>query len=255
MDAITEPTNRTNHSIQLARLSPAQHSDTSFYLFEEKDTTYLVKLYLHEHGEEASLREKRGLLHWRAHGFFVPGVYHRVLPQLKNPHVVMDYIQTETLADFISRHTSKAEIYPRIRQILQSNAARHRLSLQRSDASLIHSDLHPDNILIDAESFYYIDFATPHKDKSVLELVSLEVERFMIQLLRVMGKESMPSLTELLVAAYSGQEAVLTRIVEKHDLHPCIRMVKSIRESLRRDAQIRRYQLADVFKKTMNYSN
>lgn len=76
------------------------------------------------------------------------------------------------------------------------------------------------------ECFYSIDFESQLKEGDVGELISLEVEKFTIRLLRIIGRDYLPEISQMLVSAYSDQEQMLEAIVGRHYKHPLRRFIK-----------------------------
>jgi len=233
--------------IMLTQFSPAHNSETEFFLFTENGVQFLVKRYMGVEGGMHRDREKARMLHWKSHDLFVPTVYEKSVSQVGGVYLVMDYLPGSTLGELVVSESSRSQIYRWVELVLRCNAARHRLSMMRSDALLIHPDPNPYNVLIAGERIQYIDFESSVKNTSLDELISLEVERFVLRLLRLLGDEHVQDLSKMLVSAYDGQEAVLERIIENNHVNMLVRKFKNFRKSMI-ERPIGRYELSTALR-------
>ena len=213
--------------MELHPFNPAHHSRSELYTYHADGRRWLVKRYLEEQADERCQREEARIKHWELHGFSVPGLRASRQSYFDDPNLVMGFIDGITLGEWLESILASGECFlEQISAVLVEHAARHALATERSDSMLIHPDPNPFNILMAQGFFYSIDFESPLKDRALDELISLEVEQFILRLLRVVGAEHLEAVSDVLVRAYSGQEPILERIVRCHYKHPIVRYIK-----------------------------
>lgn len=240
--------------MKLTSFEPPRFTESSLFRAESDGQKYLVKSYL---GARADFRcdlEARKLRHWAALGFSVPAVFDIEVADLKQPYLVMGYIESVTLAQFLQQsncHLDKKRTL--LASVFECNARRHQLALKTNDSLLIHTDPNTDNILVTNQAFFHIDFEHPTKEKSLRLAVAQEIAAFARRVASNMEKQHLPETVASLLSAYDHDHRLFSHVVALTKGRP-LQVIHRFKDRKRKRANpllVTRYDIADAISKQL----
>jgi tRNA A-37 threonylcarbamoyl transferase component Bud32 len=240
--------------MQLTSFEPSRFTQSSLFRATSNRCEYLVKSYL---GPRADLRrdlEARKLRHWAALGFSVPAVFDIEVTQLKQPYLVMGYIESVTLKQFLQQpECQPQEQTSLLASVFECNARRHRLALNTNDSLLIHTDPNTDNILVTDQLFFHVDFEHPARETSITLAVAQEIATFARRVASHMDREQLPETVASLWSAYDHDQRLFGQIVALTRGRP-LQVLHRFRDRRRKRAApllVTRYDIADAISKLL----
>ena len=202
--------------MQLRAFQPQRFTESALFRATANGDELLVKVY---DGRLAELRrdlECRKLTHWADSGFSVPAVFDITVPGIDQPYLVMPFIESLTLSQFLKhRDRPLQDKQAMLSAVFKDNALRHNLALSTDDPLLIHTDPNTDNVLVTRGGTVHIDFEHPSKKKkSVSQAVAQEIAAFVRRASNDLEKTHLPTTIDSMFSAYGRNRGLFRHVVD-----------------------------------------
>ena len=230
---------------------PKRFTESELFIAKLDDKSFLLKTYIGNHAILRQEMEQTKLAHWRYHQFPVPNTFQIDIPPVKQPYLLMEYIDGQALSEYLKQSSiTDDEKLSLLTQIFRCNAKRHQLALDLSDLHLIHTDPNTDNILIKDHEFFYIDFEHRVKEKTIVVAIAQEIATFCRRICTDFGREQIDTIIRLMLAEYNNQE-IIQKVISLTTERPfqIIHRTKDQRKKQKNPAIITRYDIVDAIKK------
>jgi tRNA A-37 threonylcarbamoyl transferase component Bud32 len=156
------------------------------------------------------------LNHWNESGFNVPKIVAKKIECIKEPYLVTSFIEGPSLREYLLGNScSLEEKLELLTRFFKEMDNRHKLSINSNDPDIAHHDPSTDNVILAENHFYFLDFETPRKKRSVIELASIEVATICRWIVRDLGIDYVQEVLKRMVAVYKGQDNLLKPIVKR----------------------------------------
>jgi len=196
-------------------------TSNSLYTFVEDGEKFLVKCYCKPAPEPKRTRESFMLDHWIELGFNVPKIVTKKIECIKAPYLVTSFIEGPSLREYLLGNSYPLEEkFELLTRFFQEMAYRHKISINSNDPDIAHHDPSTDNVILAENRFYFIDFETPRKKRSVIELASIEIATICRWIVRDLGIDYVQEVLKRMVAVYKGQDNLLKPIVKRTSGRP-----------------------------------
>jgi len=221
----------------------------------EDGKKFLVKCYCKPAPEAKRTRESFMLNHWNELGFNVPKIISKKTECIKAPYLVMSFIEGPSLREYLSENScSLKEKLELLIRFFKEMDRRHKLALNSNDPDIAHHDPSTDNVILAENRFYFIDFETPRKKRSVVELASIEVATICRWIVRDLGIDYVQEVLKHMVEVYKGQDNLLKPIVKRTSGRPFqfYHLWKNQRRKTANPNDITKYDIADTLIKIIS---
>jgi tRNA A-37 threonylcarbamoyl transferase component Bud32 len=219
------------------------------YIFTDGDGKYLVKNYYGSNSLARYRQEKFMINHWKQAGFMVPQIYDKQVPDVPEPYLVTGFIEGPSLREYLSaKSPAMPEKLAVLARFFEQMRRRHDTAIQTNDQYLIHYDPSSGNVIYTGDSFYFIDFETPHKSRcSVSVSASIELATLCRWIVRDLGPEFLEQVLKQMVAAYKGREPLLNLVVKRTAGRPFqfYHRWKNQRHKMLYPTEVTKYDIAD----------
>lgn len=159
--------------------------------------------------------------HWNELGFNVPKIVTKRMEYIKEPHLVMSFIEGPSLREYLlGKSCSMEEKLELLTRLFKEMDHRHKLAIHSNDPDIAHHDPSTDNVILAEDHFYFIDFETPHKKRSVIELASIEIATICRWIVRDLGIDYVQEVLKRMLAVYKGQDNLLKPIIKRTSGRP-----------------------------------
>ena len=192
------------------------------YILIDDSGKYLVKNYYGPNSLARYQQEKFMINHWKQAGFMVPQIYDKQVPDVPEPYLVTGFIKGLSLREYLSaKNPAMPEKLAVLAKFFEQMRQRHDTAIQTNDQYLIHYDPNSGNVIYTDDSFYFIDFESPHKSRcSVSVSASIELATLCRWIVRDLGPKFLEQVLKQMVAAYKGQESLLNLVVKRTAARP-----------------------------------
>ena len=154
--------------------------------------------------------------HWIELGFNVPEIVAKKIEGIREPYLVTSFIEGPSLREYLLGNScSLKEKLESLTRFFKEMEHRHKLAINLNDQDIAHHDPSTDNVILAENHFYFIDFETPRKKRSVVELASIEIATTCRWIVRDLGIDYVQEILKCMVAVYKGQDNLLKPIVKR----------------------------------------
>jgi len=239
-------------SMSLSPYNPQRFTDSQLYLKEVDGRQLLVKTYLNEGKFTRRDMEIARNRRWEDFGFRVPEILGLQCKEIAEPHVVMQYVPGTRLSEYLKdkRLDTHAKLKT-LASIFLLNCSRHDMALANHDLLLLHTDPNTDNIILDGEDIWFIDFEHISEPQDVPTGVGKEVATFTRRVVNDLGIEHLNEVVQALLQAYQFNATILTKVEDLTLARP-FQFIHRLKHGLRKkgDAElVTRYDIADAIRK------
>lgn len=235
--------------MSLISFNPQRFTDSQLYLKEIDGNKLLVKAYLNEDKFARRNLEISKNRHWKNCGFHVPEILDMLCDEIIEPHVVMKYVPGMRLSEYLmDKGIAVQEKLDILQSIFIKNYRRHEMALAHHDLLLLHTDPNTDNIILNQEVIWFIDFEHISKTQDVLTGVGKEVATFVRRVIKDFGIEHTNEVILALLQAYQFNVAIMNKVEELTFARP-FQFIHRLKHGLRKKAQARlvtRYDIANA---------
>ena len=234
--------------MNLKQITPDRFTNSRFLIHEAPNRKLLIKIFLGQNKDHRRELEARKMIHWKASGFCVPELIDLQVPNVTDPHIVMEFIPGDTLKDFLRNEATTVELrLAALSDLFKANYRRHMLVRSNRDMLLVHTDPNTDNIIVSRGDFYFIDFEHAPKITDIAAAIANEVGTFARRVIRDLRAEHTRCVVERLLAAYHYDSEIFDK-VENLTLGRPFQPIHRITDRLRRlknSRAVTRYDVAD----------
>jgi len=235
--------------MSLEPFNPQRFTDSQLYLKEVDGSKLLVKVYLNEDKFARRDLEISKNRHWRNCGFDVPEILDMQCDEIAEPHVVMRYVAGLRLSEYLKdKEIPAQEKLNILESIFIKNFMRHDMALAHHDLLLLHTDPNTDNVILNQEVIWFIDFEHISKTQDVLTGVGKEVATFARRVIKDFGIEHTDEVIHALLQAYQFNPAIMNKVEELTFARP-FQFLHRLKHGLRKKTRARlvtRYDIADA---------
>lgn len=195
------------------------------------------------------------LNHWNELGFNAPKIVGKKIECIKEPYLVTSFIEGPSLREYLSGNScSLKEKLELLTSFFKEMDHRHKLAINSNDPDIAHHDPSTGNVILAENRFYFIDFETPRKKRSVVELASIEVATICRWIVRDLGIDYVQEVLKRMVAVYKGQDNLLKPIVKRTSGRPFqfYHRRKNHRRKIANPNDITKYDIADTLIKIIS---
>ena len=154
--------------------------------------------------------------HWIELGFNVPEIVAKNIEGIKEPYLVTSFIEGPSLRDYLLGNScTLKEKLESLARFFKEMDHRHKLAINLNDPDIAHHDPSTDNVILAGNHFYFIDFETPRKKRSVVELASIEIATTCRWIVRDLGIDYVQEILGCMMAVYKDQDNLLKPIVKR----------------------------------------
>jgi len=154
--------------------------------------------------------------HWIELGFNVPEIVAKKIECIKEPYLVTSFIEGLSLRDYLLGNScTLKEKLELLTMLFKEMEHRHKLAIKLNDPDIVHHDPSTDNVILAENHFYFIDFETPRKKRSVVELASIEIATTCRWAVRDLGIDYVQEVLNCMVTVYKDQDNLLKPIVKR----------------------------------------
>ncbi len=237
--------------MNLKQITPDRSTNSRLLVHEAAGGKLLIKVFLGDNKEQRKELEAKKLTCWKAEGFCVPHLIDLQIPEVTEPHIVMEFISGDTLKDFLKVEAKEPDRrLTALANLFRLNYRRHMLARSRQNMLLIHTDPNTDNIIVSGSDFYFIDFEHSSKITDIASAVANEVGTLARRIIRDLGTERTRSVIESLLVAYHCDREIFDKIEHMTFGRP-FQPLHRIKDHLRRlmnSRSVTRYDVADSIK-------
>lgn len=234
--------------MELVPLTTFRKTSNQLYTLVYNKEKFLVKCYQGSSACAHRKQEQAALRYWKEAGYNVPDVFDVPVPELEHPCLVMTCVEGPSLREYLSTNTCVTEEkLQTLARLFREISERHKLAIKDNNRNLVHYDPSSGNIICSGKKFYYVDFESTPKYKSVIEAAASELSTLCRWIVRDLGIEFLEEILKLAVTSYADQEPLLKVLVKRTSGRPFqfYHRWKNKRRKLASPGEVTKYDIAD----------
>ncbi|HZV62051.1 MAG TPA: hypothetical protein VFF75_06505 [Methylophilaceae bacterium] len=237
--------------MRLSSFNPQRFTDSQLYLKEVDGSKLLIKAYLNKETFARRDMEIARNSRWASCGFKVPEILGMQCEEIADPHVVMRYLQGARLSEYLKDKEVDTPVKLKtLTSIFLKNYSRHDMALATQDELLLHTDPNTDNIILDGEEVWFIDFEHISKPQDLLTGIGKEVATFSRRVIQDMGIEHAEKVIYVLLQAYQFNTAMMDKLEELTLKRP-FQFIHRLKNAMKKKANpelVTRYDVAETLR-------